>query len=120
MSSQCRTSRPAVPALPPVHQRGGCVKKANYFLPRLVVVGTIEQVVVVPPPVVVTVTFLQFGLLGPWGTGIVPSGLVGTRGIVPSGLLLGNWRLTLRADTTRGARRAMESLKNNISVKQVK
>jgi hypothetical protein len=129
MSSQRRTRRPAVPALPPVHQRGGCVKKANYFLPGefepfglLVVVGTIEQLVAMVlgtfPPfgLMVVVAFVQFKLPGEFE----PFGLLGT-GTGP-GIDPPFWRLSLTADTTRGARRAMESLKNNISsfVKRVK
>jgi hypothetical protein len=54
-----------------------------------------------------------FGSLGTWGS--EEFGSLGTWGIVPP-----PWRLTLAADTTRGARRAMQSLKNNISVKRVK
>jgi hypothetical protein len=100
------------------------LKKGNYFLAGLgapvtlsLAVGTGTKVQVVrtsEPSVGTVVQFVQTVWAPP------PSFTTEQlTGLVLEGPDATPWRLILTADTTRGARREIESLKNNISVKQV-
>jgi hypothetical protein len=87
-----------------------CYKKANYLLGGTVGAGITVHLVMSAPSVLSSVQFEQIVV-------VPPPAVVTFVQLCPGGNPPPTWRLTLMADTTRGARREMESLKNNISVK---